>query len=130
MHLMQLKPLFQAIVHDNAQCVIQLKTIVSALTQLSNEHKILLGSGKDKQIIMKVGVRLRKVAEMLRIIKKEVMQDLKHCGFPQVWWNSQHHEWRTLGCLAPFDQCHSGPNTSACRTVRSARRTNRRLASI
>ena len=71
LHLMQLRPLFQGIAQQHPQCVIQLKTIVGALVQLSNEHKILLGRGKDKQIIIKAGVHLIKVAEMLRFINKE-----------------------------------------------------------
>ena len=70
-HLIQLKPFFQAIVHHHAHCVIQLKTMHGSLTQLSNEHTILLGSGKDMQIIMKVGVHRMKVAEMLRFTQKE-----------------------------------------------------------
>ena len=81
---MQLKPIFQQIIENHAQCVIQPKIIVSALHRLSNEHKILLGSGKDTMTIMKIGVHLTKVAEMLRCMKREeVIQDVKHCRFPK-----------------------------------------------
>ena len=61
-----------------------IKTIVSALHRLGNEHQILLGTGNDWTIIMKVGVHLLKAAEMLRFIKREeVIQDLKHCRIPR-----------------------------------------------
>ena len=63
LHLMQLKPIFHQIVANHAQCLIQLKTTVSALHRFSNEHKIFLGCGKDKMIIMKAGVHLMNAAE-------------------------------------------------------------------
>ena len=85
LHLMQLKPIFQHIVENNAQCVIQLKTSVSALHRLSNEHTVLLGSCNDKNIIMNIGVHLMSVAEMVRCMKREkVRQDLKDCSFPTL----------------------------------------------
>ena len=68
----------------NAQCTIQLKTIVGALHRPGNVHKILLRIRKHKMIIMTVCVHLMKVPEMLRFIQREeVIQDLKHCRFPR-----------------------------------------------
>ena len=84
LHLKQLKRVFQQLVENHARCGIQLKTIVSASHRLSNEDKILLGSGKDKMTRMKIGVHLMKVTDKLRFIKREeVMQDVKHCRFPK-----------------------------------------------
>ena len=84
LHLIQLRPFFQGIAHHSAHGVIQLKAMHSALTQLSNEHRILLSIGKDVQIIMKVNVHLTMVAQLLRFIKREeVVQDLEHCRYPR-----------------------------------------------
>ena len=81
---MQLRPFFQGMIQHNPQCVIQLSAMYSALIQLSNEHMILLGVGKDKQIIMKVDVHLMMVVQMLRFIKREeVVQDREHCRCPR-----------------------------------------------
>ena len=84
LHLVHLRPLFQGIVQHHPQCGIQLSAMYSALTQLSNEHMILLGVGKDKQIIMKVSVHMMMLATMLRFVtREEVVQDLEHCRYPR-----------------------------------------------
>ena len=48
LHLIKRRPLFQGVSQHHPQCVIQLNAMYSVLTQLRNEHMILLGIGKDK----------------------------------------------------------------------------------
>ena len=81
---MQLKPIFQQIVEKNAQCVIQLNFVVSALRRPCSEHTIVLDSNNDTQIIMKIGVHLMRMTEMLRFMKrKEEVQEYSKVGFPR-----------------------------------------------
>ena len=148
LHLMQLTPLFQQLVGNHAQCVIQFNLVVSALRRPCSEHTIVLDSNNDTQIIMKIGVHLMRVPEMRIFMEREgAIQDVQDCRFPrsgQMRHTMTGDHWAVLRPLmdaievpaVTIRQFTNSRSRITCRTIRgftrfanSKSRSRRRVTS-